>query len=300
MDTSHSITFLAAIQYPISLNSNSDNLMIDYSPPSPTHDNWFDADSKVIISVPYIIESSGTRQVLTSWSIDKSTKRIAQSDESDAFATEIRMSGPYNIEFISKTQHYVNVISEYGSSTGTGWYEEGATAGISARPPAEGLLITHAFAGWDGSIIESEGYSASIIVDSPKTLTARWTADYSRLVALVIMIAVSAGAAMIIFRRRSRTKLLPPITNSATTYETLQRESTVSVPSIVAVTSQEQKELQQNNAAVIEQSNIGYQSQIMEYVLQKSIEKLETFHTSGIISDAKFSRIKGKLEQTFD
>ena len=305
MDSSHSVTFLAVIQYPISMDSNSDNLMINFSPASPTHDNWFDANSEVIISVPYTTESSGTRQQLASWSIDKSNKRIIQSDDgSDNFTTEITVSRPYNLEFISKTQHYVNVISEYGQVSGSGWYDASTTANISIKPPAEELLVRHSFAGWEGSVIESEGYSALITVDSAKTLMARWTTDYSQLLVLGIGIAVAAGVATVTLRRRSKTKALPPITNSAIAYETSQQAaSTVSIPSPPAVVSQQDKEPQQNNAAVVEQqaaeNNTSYQNQIMEYAMQKSIERLEAFRSSGVISDAKFARIKEKLERTF-
>lgn len=307
MDSPHSVRFLAVVQYPISVGGTSE-LTIDFSPPSPTHDNWFDLNSEVTISVPYTTtaESPGTRQQLVSWSFDKSAaKHIAQSDnESDSFTTKVRMSGPHTIEFVTKTQHYVNVISEYGTATSSGWYDVGTTATISMIPPMEEFLVQHSFAGWDGAAIiaPSEGYSASIIIDSPKTVVAKWTADYSQLLMLVVAgIATAGGIAAVTLKKKMKGKLPSSarITNSATVYEEAPQQisptTTLSVSASAVVVEQQQPDENNNNSG----SSNSYQNQIMEYALQKSIEKLEMLCTSGMISDAKFSRIKQELEQMF-
>ncbi len=53
-DSNHSIVFLAKPQFEI-ITSDTDK--ISFSPPSPTNDTWFDADSDVQIIAPYVLQS---------------------------------------------------------------------------------------------------------------------------------------------------------------------------------------------------------------------------------------------------
>ena len=47
-------------------------------------------------------------------------------------------------------------------------------------------------------------------------------------------------------------------------------------------------------------SDSSYSKEVMEYAMQKSVENLKALLDSGVISDAKFSKAKEKLVQTFD
>lgn len=303
MDSPHTVRFLAVIQYPIAVGGS--NLAVSFSPPSPTHDNWFDLNSEVSISVPYVTESAGTRERLVAWSFDRSAANpIAPADGgSDSFTTKITMSRPRAVDFSTKTQHYVNIISDYGTATPSGWYDAGSTAAISVIPPTGELLVQHKFAGWDGAVAgSSEAYSTSTIVDSPKTLVARWTVDYTQLVILVLITAAGGGlAALTLAKKKMKAKLQSA--GTSTLYEGPRKTD----PATLSEPKQEGTELRQNSAAILVElpqsdKNIGsnnYQNEIMDYALQKSIETLQALRTSGMISDAKFSKVKEELEQSF-
>ena len=305
MDSPHFVKFLAVIQYPISVGGNSD-LTVSFSPASPTHDNWFDLNSEVTISVPYnSAELSGTRQQLVSWSFDRGALNnigLRDDNESGSFTTKVIMSRPHTIEFSAKTQHYVNIISEYGGATPSGWYDAGSTVAISSIPPTGEFLVYHKFAVWDGAVIgSSEAYSTSIIVDSPKTLAAKWTTDYTQLAILVIATAAGATAAVTLAKKKKmKARSAGIIADSVIAYE--QRGQQMGPTGNLPAPEQHDTELQQNSSAVVVEvkqfdKDRSYQNQIMEYALLKSIEMLETFRTSGMISDAKFSKIKEELEQ---
>lgn len=74
-DSSHSIVFLAVIQYPISVKGVEE---ISFSPQSPTNDNWFDAESVIdIIMIP-------PNEGLTSYELDGLEGPIIKSDANSA------------------------------------------------------------------------------------------------------------------------------------------------------------------------------------------------------------------------
>jgi uncharacterized repeat protein (TIGR02543 family) len=67
-----------------------------------------------------------------------------------------------------------------------------------------GIVIGRLFDGWIGDFVGTEA-SASLTMDGPKTVTANWRADYSRLYVLIVgVMAVVGPAAGIHIRRRRR------------------------------------------------------------------------------------------------
>lgn len=78
-----------------------------------------------------------------------------------------------------KVQHYVNVSSEYGSVSGGGWYDEGATAVISVTPGVTdfGNGTRRIFKSWIGDFSGSS-VTARVTVDSPKNIRALWGYQY--------------------------------------------------------------------------------------------------------------------------
>jgi ribosomal protein L40E len=109
-----------------------------------------------------------TRYVFTGWSdgnVSASRKVIILS------------SASYTAMF--KVQHYVNVSSEYGSVSGSGWYDEGSTAVISVSPEVTdfGNGTRRIFKSWIGDYSGSSA-TAKITVDSPKNVKASWGYQY--------------------------------------------------------------------------------------------------------------------------
>jgi len=206
-DTNHSILFIAKPQFEVSLQGTSNAI---FSPTSPTNDNWFDADSDVQFIVPYIISSDNnyTRQQIVGWSLDSSDINIISNQASDTFKSPvIHMSESHKIDLKYKTQYYVNVITNFGRTLGTGWYNSGTIVDITALPGND-VLINHVFLGWQGPVIGNINQeSTEISVDSPKILVANWSADYTNISMIVIIIIAVIVVLTIYLKRKNILKL---------------------------------------------------------------------------------------------
>lgn len=89
-------------------------------------------------------------------------------------------------------QYLVQVTSERGSTTGSGYYPEGTKTTISiSKPSAGSILIDKTFAGWVGDF-KSTADTADIIVDGPKIIKADWKDNYLN---VFVFAAVGAGGA---------------------------------------------------------------------------------------------------------
>jgi len=297
-DSDRSVTFRATVQYPLSAITDSEaNLDVMYYPPSPTGDEWFDAASDIAITVTNKEGTgSNTRQHVVGWSLDNS-RRVVEGGFQPSFTTPlIEVDGPHEVKFMSVEQHYVNVISAHGTVTGGGWYDAGNTATVIISNNDE-LLVTYNFDGWDESSgLQLDGMSESFLVDSPKTLTAKWSADYSRVIAIAV--ATIAAVAIILVKKSSSkaSKRRSVLASTPATNELRQRVST-SVPLLAFDQGHDKipEEMGGDKAG-----NATYSTEIMDYALTKSIEKLDLLRSSGLVSDLKFTKVKGKLEQAFE
>ena len=98
----------------------------------------------------------------------------------------------------------MTISSEYGKPTGAGWYPEGETASLSVEP-VQGALIRQVFDGWSGDLTDDDADS-SIVMNSPKDVTANWRTDSMYLYILIGGIVVLAGAVVTtiyLLRRRA-------------------------------------------------------------------------------------------------
>ncbi|MGH9992948.1 MAG: hypothetical protein ACREAZ_09945 [Nitrososphaera sp.] len=299
-DSDHTVIFQASVQYPLSaVTTSEENLEVIYSPPSPTGDDWFDAGSQITITVPDVEDSKlpGIRQHVVSWSLDNS-KRVIEGDFESSFTTPpIQMDAPHQLKFFFVTQYYVNVASAHGTAAGGGWYDDGTTATVSVSKDDD-LLILHVFDGWyDRTGLYSEAMSETFLVDSPKTLTARWTLDYSRLMIVSSLPIAAAGAIFLLRKRSSKAAKRTSEIAHAPTIHKFRQQVSASAPLLAF---QQRPEITEEGMAAGNADNSNYSKEIMHYALQKSIEKLEGLRSSGLVSDAKFSRVVGKLELAFD
>lgn len=273
-DSSHFIIFLGIPQYPVEVNGTNS---VIFFPPSPTSDNWFDINSDIQILIPYVtkLDQQNIREQLKGVSIDGSNVQIVQRQESGNFSSPVHMSSMHTLNFMYENQYYVNVNSQFGNPTGSGWYDSGTTVHLSVTNP-EDFPIHHVFSGWEGPAIEPNSIdSASVLVDSPKTLTARWSSDYTMVAIMVVIPAgVVIGTAAIYRKRKS--------TIPKTQVKEEEKRNQESIPSITAVQGK------------IDDS---YLKEITNYISQKSFEKLDSFQTSGTLSPKRHIKIKEKLSE---
>ncbi|MGF3522464.1 MAG: InlB B-repeat-containing protein [Candidatus Bathyarchaeia archaeon] len=112
------------------------------------------------------------------WNI---TSYISSSDGTRYSATTPSGYASTNTVTVTYTTQYsLTVISPYGTTSGSGWYNKGATAHASLNTAIinENDTVTHTFTGWSGDATGTELTSNPIIMDNPKTAIANWVNTY--------------------------------------------------------------------------------------------------------------------------
>ncbi|HDI74937.1 MAG TPA: hypothetical protein ENF55_03175 [Thermoprotei archaeon] len=177
-----------------------------------TGEGWHDENSKIMISVTKLAVEigAGTRIIFSSWKGDIL---------SEATSVEVTVTKPMTIVSVWKKQHYLEVISEHGSPTGEGWYDEGTQATVKVNP-VEGFLVEYHFVKWildEGTPNEKAYTSPEVVItmDKPHTLKAVWRVDYTKLI--IVIVAVIGGLAavivvllMIVKKKHALKHALPP------------------------------------------------------------------------------------------
>ena len=109
----------------------------------------------------------GTGYVFTLW-----------NDGDTSISRTISHGGVYTANY--KTQYQLLIESDYGQPEGEGWYDVGSTATISVTSVEE-PTARHIFSGWSGDY-SGDIATASVIMDSPKAITANWRTEYQLLI----------------------------------------------------------------------------------------------------------------------
>ena len=105
-----------------------------------------------------------TRYVFTSW-----------NDGDISVSRTISRGGVYTANF--KKQYQLLIESAYGKPKGEGWYDAGSTATLKVMSIIEKPATKHFFTGWSGDY-SGDAATASVAMDSPKTITAKWRTEY--------------------------------------------------------------------------------------------------------------------------
>ena len=92
--------------------------------------------------------------------------------------------------------------SVYGVPQGAGWHDAGSTVSISVESSV-GLIIRHVCTGWSGGI-DVTSPTATVPMDGPKTVTANWRTDYTRLYILIVVCVAALTAIIILLVRRKK------------------------------------------------------------------------------------------------
>jgi outer membrane protein assembly factor BamB len=125
---------------------------------------------------------------------------------SDAKAASVVMNSSKTLSANWKLQYYLTVDSPYGSPKGEGWYDANSTAVFSVNP-TDGFVVRSHFLHWVDDSTSSDATS-SILMDSPKKVTAVWETDTSSLflpgVATGVTLVVLVVAGVVILKRRKK------------------------------------------------------------------------------------------------
>jgi len=198
-------------------------LTVQYSPVSITsgynasHAGWYDLNTNVQLGpAPTTVNLSSVERLrFIGWTDNNST--------SSNPSYTVVMNQPRTITLSYKTQYYVDVQSSHGSVSGSGWYDRGTTANITATSDPQTWPISYTLTGWQlepstGAVTKTD-HSWSLIVTGPYVVQAEWSFDYLPFVELFggggIAVAVVA-VAFVLARRRGVSDRAQPMPSRLT------------------------------------------------------------------------------------
>ena len=264
-DSSHTVMFSAVLQYALSVDGTND---FSYLPSSPTQDNWFDVGTEVSINVQKIteIENNKVRQEITGRSLDKAEFWNIEDDSTSFTTPPIVMTEYHQVDFFNTYQYKLNVLSDSGVTTGSGWYEQGVTVPIGVDVGGDGLIL-NTISEWEGADIIYDGNTALVFVDGPVTVSAKVEKNYSLLIGVIVIPILVIGFVAAKKFKRS------PIVEEKPVEKIVERiiEKIVETP---------QKKYED-----------GYDLKLSVYLSVQTLAKLDEMHSSKIISESKYSKI---------
>ena len=264
---SSEIVFSAVTQYALTVTGTNS---FSFLPSSPTQDNWFDVGTPVSINVSKIteIEKNKVREEITGWSIDSEFRNI-ESDDSSSFTTPPVLMNEYHlVDFFMSTTYKLNVVSDIGSTSGSGWYKQGVTVPISVDAGGDGLVL-NSLSGWEGDV-EYDGNTAQVFIDGPVTVSAKLEKNYSLLIGVIVVPLLVGG-----FIVAKKFKRPAPVEKPVEKIVERIIERAVETPEPVY--------------------SDKYDEELSSYLSEQTKAKLDEMHTSKIISDSKYSKIKVTL-----
>jgi len=130
-------------------------------------EGWYDSNTTAAVSLSSAVATeNGTRHLFVQWSGDLSGVDANQT---------IIMSGPKSVSAVWATQYELKIESEYGHTSGAGWYAPGIQAVFLVDTPIidSGDGTRRVFTGWsrDAQGTEPQG---TILMDGPKMVQANW------------------------------------------------------------------------------------------------------------------------------
>jgi hypothetical protein len=146
-------------------------------------------------STPSFETSPGVRKVFIGWADGTvSNTRTIMID---------RVTEPLTFSAIYRTQFLLTVRSEFSEASGSGWYDAGSEATFSVKDRRIPInpFVTKVFTGWSGDFIGAS-QSASIIMDGPKTIVARWSEDLMNVYFTASGLAAIIAILAVVMRRR--------------------------------------------------------------------------------------------------
>jgi subtilisin family serine protease len=167
----------------------------------PDGEGWYDEGSLVVLQALETIQKGpGERMVFSHWLLDGVQARGSQ--------LTVAMTGPRWVHAAYKRQFLLTIVTQKGTVTGGGWYDEGGEASFSITPLRLGFPVQDVFVGWRGDFT-GPSPSGRVIMDGPKMLEAVWAPDYSPLYALLGLLIALATLGGLLVRGRGASRHRP-------------------------------------------------------------------------------------------
>ncbi len=127
--------------------------------------DWEDGSSHTVTVASEVSGGPGVRYLFTQW-----------NDGNVDLMRTIKVSGSLDLTARFKTQYFLKVVSDYGSTSGEGWYDSGtqAFASVNPREVSANIPYKYVLTGWSGDAGGAGDRSNPITMDGPKTARAVW------------------------------------------------------------------------------------------------------------------------------
>jgi hypothetical protein len=173
MNAAHTATARYITQYFLNLTANPLGVT------TPAGVGWYDTGINVPIFAPEFIsiEVGASRYRFNGWT----TGNMSEIADPSATSTTVFLDKPKTVTANYVTQYHLTVVSPYGTPSGEGWYDSGATA----YAMLETGIVNHGngtrrvFTSWSGDA-SGTNYASSdpIVMNAAKTATANWKTEY--------------------------------------------------------------------------------------------------------------------------
>jgi hypothetical protein len=167
---------------------------------------WYDEGSTATVSISptLITHMNWTRHVFSGW-YEHGRKLNVNSTYS------LTVDRPRSIVAGWDTEYKVEVFSEHGATTGSGWYKRGSTATVSISPTLveKDFFSLYVFEGWKvNKEIVSTSPNFTFTVDKPISLTISWRTDL-KIITLLPIVVILTIIATLLWKVRSVSQPLP-------------------------------------------------------------------------------------------
>ena len=155
-------------QYPLTMSTN-------YGTVSPSS-GQYDVGSTISISATAPVAAVGESYVWLGWTGSGVGSYTGMNNPAS-----ITMNGAITETASWTHQYYLTISSPYGTTSGQGWYNSGATAyaSLNTGTVSGGTGTQYVFSGWSGDASgTSYAQSNGITMNAPRTATANWKTQY--------------------------------------------------------------------------------------------------------------------------
>lgn len=176
-------------------------------PRSYNETSWHDANTNVQLGpAQSTIELSSVERLrFVSW--------VESGKQLSGISVNVFMDGPHELTLSYVTQYYVDVRSSLDTVSGSGWYDKGSTAQITASTTTGSWPFTYTLSDWHvtpatGNLTAGNG-SWVLTVDRPYVVDAVWNFDVLPLFALIgvsVFATVAVVGIAIAYRRGMLTR----------------------------------------------------------------------------------------------
>ena len=186
------------------------------------------------------------------------------------------MNEYHQVDFFTAYQYKLNVISDFGETSGSGWYEQGISVSIGVDAGSDGLVL-NSLSGWEGAEVEYDGNVAQVFIDGPVTVSAKVEKNYSLVVVVIVIPILIIGVIM-----GKKIKNRPTAVVEKPVEKVIER---IIEKSVEKAPEKPEKKYEDK-----------YDEKLDVFMYEQSIAKLDKMHSSKLVSEEKYSKIKEALE----